>query len=62
MKTTLTPEESQCLIELGVDPKMASYIDVVADESGNHYVEKLIFSLTDLLLILPKEINHQCLR
>ena len=61
MKTLLTVEESQRLIDLGVDPKMASYTDVVADESGNHYVEKLIFSLTDLLSILPKEINHQCL-
>ena len=57
MKTTLTVEESQRLIELGVDPKLASYTDVVADESGNHYVEKLVFSLTDLLSILPKEVK-----
>ena len=57
MKTLLTVEESQRLIDLGVDPKLASYTDVVADESGNHYVEKLIFSLTDILSILPKEIN-----
>ena len=48
MKTTLTVEESQRLIELGVDPKMASRETFIFDK---------IFTLYDLLSILPKEID-----
>ncbi|MDE6534558.1 MAG: hypothetical protein K2K82_00950 [Muribaculaceae bacterium] len=48
MKTELTIEESTKLIELGVDPKMAS---------GESLVGGALFTLTDLLSILPKEID-----
>ena len=48
MKTTLTVEESQRLIELGVDPKMASRETFIFDK---------ISTLYDLLSILPKEID-----
>lgn len=79
MKTILTVEESQRLIELGVDRKLASTICinfngtcayVSGEESetlrdcvnGQYYTEECsCFSLADILSILPKEINHQCL-
>ncbi|MDE6410036.1 MAG: hypothetical protein K2K81_07325 [Muribaculaceae bacterium] len=49
MKTTLTIEESAKLIELGVDAKLASsYV-------GMYRVPT--FTLTDILSILPKEID-----
>lgn len=61
MKTTLNIEESQRLIELGVDPKLASawaFIDTT-DESAPEffldYEEYRVFTLTDILSILPKE-------
>lgn len=63
MKTTLTVEESQRLIELGVDPKMAREWEIVdtTDENDPNsfldYEEYPIFSLTNLLSILPKEIE-----
>ena len=63
MKTILTVEESQRLIDLGVDPKMASEWDIVdtTDENDPNsfldYEEYPIFSLTNLLSILPKEIK-----
>ena len=48
MKTTLTIEESARLIELGVDAKLAS---------GESLVGGALFTLSDLLSILPKEIK-----
>ena len=75
MKTTLTVEESQRLIELGVDPKMAkgvcldfngTYAYISGEETKTvvdwvnmeYYTEQpVIFTLTDLLSILPKEID-----
>ena len=51
MKTILTTKESSHLIDLGVDAKLAS---------GESLVGGALFTLTDLLSILPKEIdgNH----
>ena len=64
MKTQLTAEESAKLIELGVSPERASEIKVEVKESSrgcpNIYcseVKRPIFTLTDILDILPKEIN-----
>lgn len=59
MKTTLTVEESQRLIELGVDPKLASYKESnfyngISNEELKVYH---LFTLMDLLSILPKEIK-----
>ena len=52
MKTELTIEQSQKLIELGVDAKLAS------DEYGGGDCKIIpIFTLSDLLSILPKEIE-----
>lgn len=74
MKTKLTIEQSQRLIELGVSPDKASlvrldfngtYACVSGEESdrvrkcvnGEYYVEESrIFTLSDLLSMLPKEI------
>ena len=50
MKTELTVEESARLIELGVDPKMASRETFIFDK---------IFTLDDILSILPKEIEQE---
>lgn len=51
MKTQLTIEESAKLIELGIDSKLAS------DEYGGGDCRIIpIFTLTDILSILPKEI------
>lgn len=63
-KTTLTVEESQRLIELGVDPKMASKrVGSMRISNGVSYDTKIIksqpiFTLTDILRILPKEIKE----
>ena len=60
IKTTLTLEESARLIELGVDPKMASEcvsaMKVCASGRGIIRLPESnpIFTLTDLLSILPK--------
>lgn len=55
MKTKLTPEQSQRLIELGVNPSKASenteYGAWADSEHG-----KPIFALADILSLLPKEI------
>ncbi len=83
MKTELTPEESAKLIELGVDPKLASMVSwkSTKDWQGNNINEnnkhlvlkpfrpavmgfesfdcKDIFTLTDILAILPKGIRHK---
>ncbi len=50
MKTELTPEESAKLIELGVDPTLASSC------YNTKTSENCIFTLTDILAILPKGI------
>ncbi len=63
MKTELTVEESQRLIDLGVDPKLASKCDVAMKiGAGVRGIikrpdPKPIFTLTDILTILPKEID-----
>ena len=66
MKTILTAEESQRLIELGVDPKLASMKEFVPIHpevlKGNAEYAKPWgwfpkFRLEDILSILPKEIN-----
>ncbi len=49
MKTELTISESQKLISLGVDPKLASGFD--------YNIRAELFTLTDILAILPKEIE-----
>ena len=58
MKTILTIEDSQRLIELGVDPKLASRRKTEYDENvvPRSYP---IFTLTDILNILPKGIVHK---
>ena len=57
MKTILTIEESEHLIRLGIDEKKAH--EFVWNEPCNKFSK--CFRLQDLLSILPKEINHQCL-
>lgn len=58
MKSNLTPSQSQRLIELGVDPSKASEVKEFDDElslwthRGNP-----IFTLADILSLLPKEIE-----
>ena len=48
MKTELTIQESAKLVELGIDPKMAN---------GWEYEARVeLFTLSDILSILPKEI------
>ncbi len=65
MKTQLTVEQSAKLIELGVSPERASKIKVEVEESSrgcpNIYcseVKRPIFTLSDLIGILPKSIEH----
>lgn len=61
MKDRLTPTQSQFLIELGVDPSKASEnMLIIHDTDGcnlhcSEYKEP-IFTLTDILSLLPKEI------
>ncbi len=62
MKTTLTPQESAQLIELGVDAKLASceqYAETGEMRGGIELppVAKPVFRLTDILARLPKEIG-----
>ena len=59
MKTLLTVEESQRLIDLSVDPKMASE-SVLTDEYNEQSksFRHPLFALTDILSILPKEIKQ----
>lgn len=54
MKTQLTKEQSAHLINLGVPKEKASEFD--------HDCRVDVFSLTDLLEILPKEIEYQDLK
>ena len=62
MKTQLTAEESAKLIELGISPERASESNSsVAYGNGARGIMKVpetpIFTLADILDILPKEIN-----
>ncbi len=74
MKTELTPEESARLIELGVDPNLASgnrytisetkeycgysrEIIVIDGYLDDYLSQEQFFTLTDILAILPKEID-----
>lgn len=62
MKTQLTAEQSAKLIELGVSPERASESNSsVAYGNGARGIMKVpetpIFTLADILDILPKEIN-----
>lgn len=69
MKTTLTYKESKHLKELGVDPKLASVCadDVPENEKPSwdapNMIEilesQLVYSLDDLLSILPKKITDR---
>lgn len=53
MKTELTTEQSQHLIELGVPKAKAN--EVIFNPNNDDY--DFVFKLTDLLEILPKEID-----
>ena len=62
MKNKLTIEESQKLIALGVDAELASWREFVdkPEEDSNQFLEieeYPRFTLTDILSILPKEID-----
>lgn len=63
MKSSLTPEQSQRLIELGVDPSKASehsiYMKMEAGCRGiiQEPAYNPIFTLSDILSLLPKEIE-----
>ncbi len=58
MKTELTVSESQHLIDLGVDPKLASK-EVALTVYEANYSDPLhpVFTLADVIEALPKEIN-----
>lgn len=56
MKTKLTPEQSQRLIELGVDPSKASKREIVHDPNPKKEYIATIFTFIDILSLLPKEI------
>lgn len=60
MKDRLTSEQSQRLIELGVDPSKASEVqhfdDAVSQWTNRGYA---IFTLSDVLSLLPKEIYNE---
>lgn len=62
MKTNLTPEQSQRLIELGVDPSKASSQNIYMKQGYGSRgifqtpVAQPIFDLSDILSLLPKEI------
>lgn len=59
MKTELTFKESAHLIELGIDFTMASISNSSISTSGAMVIHP-IFTLTDILEILPKEIEVYC--
>lgn len=65
MKTKLTPEQSQRLIELGVDPSNASDFEHLDPYGLDDTIPTgvPIFTLSDILLLLPKRIskNDACL-
>ncbi len=59
MKTELTIEQSAHLIELGVDPKLASK-EIIENVYQAEYNEPRprVFKLTDILAIMPKQIPY----
>lgn len=57
MKTGLTIEQSQRLIELGVNPYLASKEVTEKHPITENEITYQIFTLADLLKILPKEIT-----
>ena len=58
MKTNLTPEQSQRLIELGVTPSNASEVHPYSDDVSQWTNRgDPIFTLFDILSLLPKEID-----
>lgn len=57
MNTRLTIEESARLIKLGVDEKLASEIEYRPKKSGYGRLKYRVYSLADILSILPKEIK-----
>lgn len=60
MKDRLNPEESQRLIELGVDPSKASEVKEFDDELSQWtHRGNPIFTLADVLSLLPKEIYSE---
>lgn len=59
MKDRLTPEQSKRLIELGVNPNKARKREIIHDPNPKKEYIATIFTLTDILLLLPKEIKHK---
>lgn len=59
MKDRLTPEQSKRLIEIGVEPNKASKREIVHDPNPKKEYIAIIFTLTDILSLLPKEIKHK---
>lgn len=59
MKTELTIEESAHLIDLGVDAKLASSSIGKVEWNGKEYPAHSVFTLPDIINILPKEILHK---
>lgn len=57
MKDKLTIEQSQRLIELGVDPSRASKREIVHDPNPKKEYTATIFTFIDILSLLPKEIE-----
>lgn len=57
MKTTLSIKESANLIELGVDANKASEIEYRPKKCGYGRIGYRVYSLADLLSILPKRID-----
>lgn len=60
IKDQLTPEQSSRLIELGVDPSKASAYEVKEEAVTDKITietKEPIFTLADLLSLLPKTIN-----
>lgn len=57
MKINLTNEQSQRLIELGVDPSKASKREIVHDPNPQKEYIATIFTFIDILSLLPKEIE-----
>lgn len=55
MKTTLSIEQPARLIELGVDPKLASDSEIYDEPFHRSYMA--VYTLSDLLRILPKKIT-----
>lgn len=63
MKTTLTIEQSNTLIRMGVPNNKASDFEAVSSTNprgigGQVMMARPIFTLTDLLSLLPKSIEH----